>query len=282
MRPYLGFLFIAFSCATIKIEAQVLFAPPIAPHVELTHQFGYAELQLSYATSTVQSSDSLGLGLFQDNVVLPVISFSEEIKLEGKLIEPGEYSIYVIPSNDYWTVAFNHKLEITAKEYNSEHDFFRFIGRPHVSEIVVDKLAFTIEHQSYNQGYIRLAGGQYRLFLRFEFDIISQLNQKLKAQLLEYPQDAGKLYYDAAKYLYSIGANHQLAGEYIHQSLGKESHNSSAWWLAAQLQGAQDSLSHAIEYANKALELLEVQSDERQIMTEQIKKWQIIDQTKNE
>ena len=53
------------------------------------------------------------------------ISFSEDVKVEGKTLKKGKYAFFVIPNEKEWTIIFNKTIKWGAFSYNKDEDVLR-------------------------------------------------------------------------------------------------------------------------------------------------------------
>jgi|AntRauTorckE6833_2_1112554.scaffolds.fasta_scaffold18251_2 hypothetical protein len=69
-----------------------------------------------------------------------VVTFSDDVFIEGELVEAGVYSIYTIPGEDEWTVIINDKLS-WGTDYDEAEDRLRVQVTPeeahHVEQMMI-------------------------------------------------------------------------------------------------------------------------------------------------
>jgi hypothetical protein len=53
------------------------------------------------------------------------ITTSHELNFSGKVLPPGEYSIFTMPSQTGWTIMFNKEAKIWGTDYNPDNDILR-------------------------------------------------------------------------------------------------------------------------------------------------------------
>lgn len=70
-----------------------------------------------------------------------VVTFSDDVFVEGELIEAGVYSIYSIPGENEWTIIINDKLS-WGTQYDEAEDRVRFQVTPEESHFVEQMLIY--------------------------------------------------------------------------------------------------------------------------------------------
>ncbi len=70
------------------------------------------------------------------------ITFSKDVKIDGKMITAGTYSLYAIPGASEWTIIINSKLS-WGTQYSEAKDVIRFKGS--ASKVSVPTETFTID-----------------------------------------------------------------------------------------------------------------------------------------
>ncbi len=70
------------------------------------------------------------------------IAFSKDIKMDGKVIAAGTYSLYAIPGANEWTIIINSKLS-WGTQYSDTEDVLRYKGG--VAKVNTSTETFTID-----------------------------------------------------------------------------------------------------------------------------------------
>ena len=70
-----------------------------------------------------------------------VVTFSDDVFVEGELVEAGVYSIYTIPGADKWTVIINDKLS-WGTQYDEAEDRLRVQVVPETSHFVEQMMIY--------------------------------------------------------------------------------------------------------------------------------------------
>lgn len=101
-----------------------------SPNASVSQTIGLTKVSLTYGRPGVRDREIFG-GLVPYNSVWrtganesTAISFSNDVRVEGELIEEGTYSLYTIPGEDIWTIIINDKLS-WGTQYDESEDVAR-------------------------------------------------------------------------------------------------------------------------------------------------------------
>lgn len=72
-----------------------------------------------------------------------VFSVTKDVKVEGKALPAGKYSLYTIPGETEWIIIFNRTWKQWGSNYNESDDQLRVSVKPEKSQSVKEQ--FTIE-----------------------------------------------------------------------------------------------------------------------------------------
>jgi len=73
-----------------------------------------------------------------------VFEVDKDVKVEGKLLPAGKYSLYTIPNENEWIIIFNKKWNQWGTNYTEADDQLRVTVKPEKSESFKEKLTFDI------------------------------------------------------------------------------------------------------------------------------------------
>lgn len=151
MRNTLSFLFVllfafAFNNTAISQDKKA----PASPKATVSHSIGVdGNITIAYSSPAVKGRKIWGelvpYGMekgnkYSNNKDFPwraganentTIEFSKDVKVEGKAIPAGKYSIHTIPSQSNWTVIFNKvNNEWGSYKYDAAQDALRITVKP--------------------------------------------------------------------------------------------------------------------------------------------------------
>lgn len=111
--------------------------PRVSPKAEVMQTIGITDVKISYGRPGVKNRKIWG-ELVPYNKVWRAganeatkITFSTDVTVEGKKLQAGSYSFFIIPNEREWTVIFNKVADQWgAFEYNEAQDALRIKIRP--------------------------------------------------------------------------------------------------------------------------------------------------------
>lgn len=120
--------------------------PAASPMVTITQDVGGTEMTLIYSRPSL---DGRSLSTLAPNGKVwrtgananTKINFNKDVKLGGKELPAGEYSLYTIPGDSEWTVIIN-KAKSWGTQYDESQDVIRFTARASTTSSSVE--TFTI------------------------------------------------------------------------------------------------------------------------------------------
>ena len=136
----------------------------ISPKAIVKQTVGFTDITIEYGRPGVKGRTIWG-GLVPYNAVWRAganeatkITFSTDIKINGKSLKAGSYSFFTIPTKNRWTLIFNKVADQWgAFEYNDAEDALRIEVTPEKkNECWQEWLAYTINKSSDNSATIRL------------------------------------------------------------------------------------------------------------------------------
>jgi len=74
-----------------------------------------------------------------------VFTVNKDVKIEGKALPAGKYSLYTIPGKDEWTIIFNRKWNQWGTVYSEAEDALRVTVKPKKASPFVEKMSFSIK-----------------------------------------------------------------------------------------------------------------------------------------
>lgn len=134
---------------------------------------------------------------------ITTIAFSEDVALEGKPVEAGEYALLTIPGKDAWTIILNKDTkQWGAYTYKEANDILRFTVKPSKAREKVE--TFTIAFSDVSPAAAKLnlmwANTTVGINMATEVDskVIASIDQAMQGEKKPYMQSA-VYYYDNGK-----------------------------------------------------------------------------------
>lgn len=97
------------------------------------------------------------------------LEFDEPLVIDDKIIPAGKYAFFTIPGKEKWTVILNKKWkQHLADEYDSKEDVIRVSVTPTQLKSVQERLVYSIEAKSENEGVLQMTWEKLRIKLPFQ------------------------------------------------------------------------------------------------------------------
>lgn len=144
----LTFLMIALVSFTSFVFAQD--KKPASPKAEVSGKAGSANVKIVYCQPSARGRKIMG-GLVPYGEVwrtganeATTIEFDKPVKVEGKELAAGKYSLFTIPGENEWTIIFNKEVtQWGAYKYKDSEDVLRVKVKPAKTDSFVE--TFTID-----------------------------------------------------------------------------------------------------------------------------------------
>jgi len=111
-----------------------------SPNAAVSQTIGTTQISLTYGRPSVNDREIFGALVPYDEVwrtganEATAITFSDDVRIEGELVEAGTYSLYTLPGEETWSIIINDKLswgtqydvseDVLRVDVNAEESFF--------------------------------------------------------------------------------------------------------------------------------------------------------------
>lgn len=174
-----SFLALAILLSPTLSYAQI--TPPPSSSQTITQGFGLGKITLVYSRPNTKGRKIFGNVEPYDKVwrtganSATVITFSDDVTLEGNKVPAGEYGLFTIPGESQWTVILSKKAkQWGAYTYNSSDDYVRFSVKPVKMQQPVETFALQFENMYPTSGELHLLWENTALAIHLTCDIDSK------------------------------------------------------------------------------------------------------------
>jgi hypothetical protein len=127
------------------------------------------------------------------------ITFSEDVKIEGKELKAGSYSFFTIPGEDEWTFIFNTDAEQPgASRYDESKDALRVKVKSGAIQTSVETLIIGIGSIRNDHAYLNVVWENTLVSARIEVNTDAAVMADIE-RVMDPASEAGK-YWAAANY----------------------------------------------------------------------------------
>ena len=151
----------------------------ISPKAAVEQTVGFTVIRIEYSRPGVKGRTIWG-GLVPYNVVWRAganeatkITFSTDVKINGKKLKAGSYGFFTIPTKNNWAIIFNKVADQWgAFEYNDVEDALRVEVTPEkVNNCWQEWLAYTFTKTSDNTAVVRLEWEKLKVPFTIEVEL---------------------------------------------------------------------------------------------------------------
>jgi len=250
--------------------AQQLKLPRPSPKASVQQTVGLTEVTINYCRPGVKGRTIWGELVPYDKVwrtganEATTIQFSQDVKVNGKPLPAGLYSVHTIPSKSAWTVIFNKKAEQWGSyEYDDKQDALRIQVQP-VAGPQQELMEFSFPEVSPEGATVELAWEKVRVPFKIEVATKEQAMANIRQSLsaLAGKPEEWNVPYGAANYAFTNNLdNRDEAMKWIDQSVGLK----ETFWnlrLKATMLEKAGKKKEAVTVAEKAVQIGKANEDE--------------------
>jgi hypothetical protein len=267
MRNIIGFLILLISISSVAIAQDDLKLPRVSQKTTLTQTVGLTDITISYSRPGVKERPIWGALVPYDKVwrtganEATTITFSQDVKIDGKPLAAGTYSLHSIPGKAEWTIILNKDAKQWGSySYDEAKDALRVRVKPKQGEHI-EWMRFTFPELSMNAATLQIEWEKVRLPIRIETDTVNQAMAAIQKALSGNVSD-WQIPYRAATFVVENDLPQKDdAMKWIDQSLAVK----ETYWnlrLKADLLAAKGNTKEAIQVAEKAVQIGKANQDE--------------------
>lgn len=237
-------LFLAFGMITLNSVAQKITVPAPSPLQTTTQKFGLGEITVEYSRPVAK-----GRTIFGD--VVPYgkvwrtgangttkITFTDNVKIEGKEVKAGTYGLYSVPNKDSWEVMLYSDLTLNGNvgDYKTENEVARFKVKPAKTAAKVESFTINVDNILPTEATLTISWENTLVPLKITTDIdarvMKSIDESIKSDKPEY--------FRAATYYFENGKDLNQALTWVNKATDE---NPKAFYMFL--------LKAKIEYASK-------------------------------
>lgn len=244
--------------ASYTIEAQVKI-PQASPKASVIQKVGLTDVEIDYNRPSMKGRVIFGDLVPFDKVWRTganentVISFSEDVVINGTTLKKGKYSIYTIPNADNWEVIFYATTDNwgNPETWDEAKVVLKVNAKPEVLNRNIE--TFTIAINNVDNNFANLEFSWEKTLVAVKFEVPTQ-----KVALASIDKTlagpAATDYFSAAQYFYQSNGDLNKALSYVNKAY--EMHDKKPYWytrLKSQIQAKLGDKKGAIETAKVSL-----------------------------
>lgn len=257
MKKLVLFMFVAL--LSISLEAQIQTPAP-SPFSILKQTVGLTEVTVEYSRPSMKGRTIFGDLVPYDAIwrtganMNTTISFSDDVKVEGKDLKAGKYAIYTRPNEAVWEVIFYTDTDNGGlpQEWDASKVAATVKVEVYPMPMPIETFTITIDDMHNNGATLGLLWEKVYVGVKFEVPTVAKATASIEAAMSGSDISAND-YFAAAQYYYQEGMNMGKAKEWIDKAV---SMNEKAFWmtrLQSLIYAKSGDTQGAIDAAKKSL-----------------------------
>jgi Protein of unknown function (DUF2911) len=266
-----------FSLATAQIKT-----PSASPGAKITQTVGLTDVTVEYSRPSVKGRTIFG-GLVPYGEMWrtganknTIVTFSAPVKIAGKDLKAGSYSIFTVPGKSEWEIIFYTDTENwgVPEKWDATKEAVRFKAKPEAFDFNIE--SFMIDLGDLTNDGFTMGIGWEKTWVGFEVklttdDVVSASIKKVMAG------PASDDYYAAGRYYFEAGKDLKQAYDWIHKSNEMDGTDTKFWKLRqeslvlAALGKYKDAI--AVAEKSKSLAVTAGNKDYERMNNESIAEW---------
>jgi hypothetical protein len=244
---------------TFNIQAQTLKTPAPSPLQTLKQSFALGDITIEYSRPSVK-----GRVIFGDLVpygkiwrtganAATKITFSDDVKLEGKEVKAGTYAIYTIPNKDAWEILIYKDLTMggNTANYKEENELLRFTVKPTPYMEKVENFTINFSNITSTSAVLEIIWDKTRVPVIITTEIDAKVLKNIETALATDTRP----YFPAANYYYENNKDLNQALIWVNKAIEQNPKGFFITMLKAKIELKLNDKNSAIASAEKTIAL---------------------------
>lgn len=245
-------------------QAQVK-TPAASPRANFEQTVGLTEIEIDYSRPSAKGRKVFGdlvpfgkmwrTGANQNSM----ITFSDDVTVDGKTLKKGKYALFVTPKADNWEVIFYTDTENwgTPEKFDEAKVAARVNVKPEVLNRAVE--TFTISLNNVDNDFFHLEFAWEKTLAAVKIEVPTKKLAMASIDKVLAGPSAGD-YFSSAQYFYQSNGDMAKALEYVNKAVEMTAAKGTPFWynrLKSLIQAKNGDKAGAIETAKISLEAAE-------------------------
>nr|WP_315163749.1 DUF2911 domain-containing protein [uncultured Flavobacterium sp.] len=249
---------LAIIIANFTIEAQVK-TPQGSPKSTVIQTVGLTEVEVNYSRPSAKGRAVFGnlvpfgklwrTGANENTIV----SFSDDVIIDGKTLKKGKYALYTVPKIESWEVIFYATTDNwgTPQEFNEANVALRTVVKEEALSKPVETFTIGVSSLDPNYAYLEIYWENSYVAVKFEVPTQKTAIANIEKALAG-PTSAD--YFAAAQFIFQSNGDNDKALEYVNKALDMSTEK-PFWYnrLKSLIQAKSGNKAGAIESAKLSL-----------------------------
>lgn len=273
-KIFLSSLALVIGIAT-QVNAQQIKFPAKSPSAMVKQSVGISDITVEY--NRPSASDRVVFGEVVPFDVMwrtganaaTKMTFGSDMKIDGKLVPAGSYSLFTIPGKTEWTLILNKEANLSGTSgYSEKEDLMRFKVSPTQSASKTETFTIDFANLKLDQATVQLSWENTVVSFDVTADYDSELTKNIETAMA---RDA-RPYHQAAGYYYENKKDLKKALEWANKAVEM---NPTAYWslmLKANIQYELNDKKGAIATAEQVKKMKNIDGAYTKIANDLIEK----------
>jgi len=223
---------IVLSLSTLIVQAQTLKTPAPSTSQTIKQAFGLGDITLDYSRPSAK-----GRVIFGDVVpfgkmwrtganAATKITFSEDVKLEGKDVKAGTYAIYTVPNKDSWEVILYSDLTMggNTSNYKAENEVLRVVVKSTTLSKSIETFTINLSDVTATSTTLEFIWEKISVPVKITTEIDSKVMKNIETTMAV----DSRPYFQAANYYYSNNKDLNQSLIWVNKAIEQ---NPKAFWV---------------------------------------------------
>ena len=215
--------FIALGAVAFQANAQKITMPAPSPAQTISQKFGLGDVTVEYSRPAAK-----GRTVFGDIVpfgkvwrtganATTKITFTSDVKVEGKDVKAGTYGLYSIPNKDSWEVMLYNDVTLNGNvaEYKTENEVARFKVSTKKTGTYVESFTIGLDNVLPTEALLTLSWENTAVSLKLTTDIDAAVMKSIEESMKSETPD----YFRAAQYYLENGKDLKQALTWVNKAV---------------------------------------------------------------
>ena len=252
---------IGFMAVSNFTMAQQIQMPQASPQATIMQKVGLTDVKVEYSRPSAKGRKIFGELVPFGQVwrtganAATIVTFSTDVKVEGKDIPKGSYALYSIPDKNEWIFILSKNTKLWgATGYDAADDAVRFSVRPGKTGNKYETMEISFVDMTDTGASLMTKWENTSAKFRIETDVEPIVMRQIQELVIDKEADNPGLYYQAADYYFKNGKDLDQALTWINRSVEED----PKFWtmhLKAKIEQKLGKKKEAIASANKSMEM---------------------------
>lgn len=244
-------------------NAQQIEMPQASPAASISQKIGLTDVSVTYSRPSSKGRKIFGTLVPYGDVwrtganASTKITFSTDVKVEGKNVPQGTYALYTIPDKKEWTIILSENLDLWgAIGYTADKDILRFTVPAKKTAEKYETMEISFNDMTDSGANLNLHWEKTAVGFHIETEVESVVMEQIQNMVIDAKTDNPGLLYQAASYYYTNDKDMEMAYDWIKESVAAD----PKYWTIHLKAKIEDKLGYkddAIQSAELSKEMAE-------------------------